>query len=451
MAILMLVILIAFLIIAYFFGKRDLVSPLFLLCLILLVSFLIVLSNYSNWEVKINGYFVLYLSTAIVCFGLGAALVKAFFPKKVRAVNGLNKVPVSELDIPKKYPAWLLLFISLVLGSIYIYKLLSDAGTAASFSEKLRKIYDSIVYDDYSPGFIFNQMREIVTAIAYVGTYRLLIRIYKGRKDKTSIIALGLTILMLFAVALVTSDRNIFLRYAIFFVCLYVIFFYQNNKGKNSNFKIVARVVVIALIAFIIFFLFGKLKQYSSNINRVIGIYGGSGLYNFNLWIEDFDEPLTYGSSTFATFLNSVKSIFGSFGFDIEGIEIADRFDKFITFSSSNGYVYSSNIYSALKPFVQDFGYFGVMLFPFITGCFYQWLYLKMKNSNYGFAWLAYSMLIYPVIFYPIADQLFGRFNLGFVYEIVWLSIFYYLIFGKRKKHSKQYSSVGINKVADGK
>ncbi len=451
MAILMLVILIAFLIIAYFFGKRDLVSPLFLLCLILLVSFLIVLSNYSNWEVKINGYFVLYLSTAIVCFGLGAALVKAFSPKKVRAVNGLNKVPVSEFDIPKKYPAWLLLFISLVLGSIYIYKLLSDAGTAASFSEKLRKIYDSIVHDDYSPGFIFNQMREIVTAIAYVGTYRLLIRIYKGRKDKTSIIALGLTILMLFAVALVTSDRNIFLRYAIFFVCLYVIFFYQNNKGKNSNFKIVARVVVIALIAFIIFFLFGKLKQYSSNINRVIGIYGGSGLYNFNLWIEDFDEPLTYGSSTFATFLNSVKSIFGSFGFDIEGIEIADRFDKFITFSSSNGYVYSSNIYSALKPFVQDFGYFGVMFFPFITGCFYQWLYLKMKNSNYGFAWLAYSMLIYPVIFYPIADQLFGRFNLGFVYEIVWLSIFYYLIFGKRKKHSKQYSSVGINKVADGK
>lgn len=451
MAILMLVILIAFLIIAYFFGKRDLVSPLFLLCLILLVSFLIVLSNYSNWEVKINGYFVLYLSTAIVCFGLGAALVKAFSPKKVRAVNGLNKVPVSEFDIPKKYPAWLLLFISLVLGSIYIYKLLSDAGTAASFSEKLRKIYDSIVHDDYSPGFIFNQMREIVTAIAYVGTYRLLIRIYKGRKDKTSIIALGLTILMLFAVALVTSDRNIFLRYAIFFVCLYVIFFYQNNKGKNSNSKIVARVVVIALIAFIIFFLFGKLKQYSSNINRVIGIYGGSGLYNFNLWIEDFDEPLTYGSSTFATFLNSVKSIFGSFGFDIEGIEIADRFDKFITFSSSNGYVYSSNIYSALKPFVQDFGYFGVILFPFITGCFYQWLYLKMKNSNYGFAWLAYSMLIYPVIFYPIADQLFGRFNLGFVYEIVWLSIFYYLIFGKRKKYSKQYSSVGINKVADGK
>lgn len=451
MAILMLVILIAFLIIAYFFGKRDLVSPLFLLCLILLVSFLIVLSNYSNWEVKINGYFVLYLSTAIVCFGLGTALVKAFSPKKVRAVNGLNKVPVSEFDIPKRYPAWLLLFISLVLGSIYIYKLLSDAGTAASFSEKLRKIYDSIVHDDYSPGFIFNQMREIVTAIAYVGTYRLLIRIYKGRKDKTSIIALGLTILMLFAVALVTSDRNILLRYAIFFVCLYVIFFYQNNKGKNSNSKIVARVVVIALIAFIIFFLFGKLKQYSSNINRVIGIYGGSGLYNFNLWIEDFDEPLTYGSSTFATFLNSVKSIFGSFGFDIEGIEIADRFDKFITFSSSNGYVYSSNIYSALKPFVQDFGYFGVMLFPFITGCFYQWLYLKMKNSNYGFAWLAYSMLIYPVIFYPIADQLFGRFNLGFVYEIVWLSIFYYLIFGKRKKHSKQYSSVGINKVADGK
>ena len=45
-----------------------------------------------------------HTETAIVCFGLGAALVKAFSPKKVRAVNGLNKVPVSEFDIPKKYP-----------------------------------------------------------------------------------------------------------------------------------------------------------------------------------------------------------------------------------------------------------------------------------------------------------------------------------------------------------
>ena len=433
MAILMLLILLILITIAYFFGKRDLLSPWFLLCLIILLSFTIVLANYSNWEIEIHGIFVVYVTTAVLSFGAGAAIVKVLSSGKIARINKTEKLSIYDSAVKKSYPVNVFLIISVALSVVYIGKLLSDAGSAGSFSEKLRKIYDSIVNDNYSPGFIFNQMREIIVAIAYLNSYRLFIKIFWGKKDRINLFKLVIPVVMLIAITLVTSDRNIFLRYAIYFVCLYVMFFYENCRQKNANSKIAARVAIIAVLAFLIFFVFGKLKQYNSDIERVIGIYGGSGLYRFNLWLNDFNGTLTYGSSTFSTFLNSVKTIFQYVGIDLSNIETVDRFDKFITFTSSNGYIYSSNIYSALKPFVQDFGYFGVILFPLITGCFYQWLYYKMKAGKYNFAWVVYGMLIYPVIFYPILDQLFGRFNLGFVYEFVWLSLLYYFVFGRNK------------------
>ncbi|MDE6790955.1 MAG: oligosaccharide repeat unit polymerase, partial [Clostridia bacterium] len=299
----------------------------------------------------------------------------------------------------------------------------------------------------YTPGFLFNQMREIITAIAYVNTFRLMIRLFSGKnKDSISIIALLIPIVVFVAMVLVTSDRNIFIRYAFYFICLYVLFFRENCRKRNVNLRIIQKVIILGVILLLIFFLLGKLKQYSSGLTRVIGIYGGSGLYDFNLWIEDFKGPFLNGNATFTALLGSLKTIFGYIGIDLN-VETLNRFDAFIEYKSANGYIYSSNIYSAMKPFVEDFGYFGVILFPFIIGAFYQWLFNKMKKRKYGFGWVVYSMLIYPVLFFPIAEQLFGRFTLGFVYELFWLSVLYFAIFGKKKHRSVTRQSAKVTGV----
>ena len=180
MAILMLLILLILITIAYFFGKRDLLSPWFLLCLIILLSFTIVLANYSNWEIEIHGIFVVYVTTAVLSFGAGAAIVKVLSSGKIARINKTEKLSIYDSAVKKSYPVNVFLIISVALSVVYIGKLLSDAGSAGSFSEKLRKIYDSIVNDNYSPGFIFNQMREIIVAIAYLNSYRLFIKIFWG-------------------------------------------------------------------------------------------------------------------------------------------------------------------------------------------------------------------------------------------------------------------------------
>ena len=51
----MFTILAIFLIAAYFLGDKDLLSPWFLLCLMIFAMFIIILLNYNNWDVEING------------------------------------------------------------------------------------------------------------------------------------------------------------------------------------------------------------------------------------------------------------------------------------------------------------------------------------------------------------------------------------------------------------
>ncbi len=438
MAFFFLAIIVAFVLIAYFLGNKDLLSPWFLLCLAIFASYSIILLNYTNWEVKINGTFILYVTTAIIAFGAGCLLVSALRPLPAAADRGLIKVRVDDYNYKKPYPVNLFIVLSVVCAALYVYRLFSDAGSeASSISEKIRAIYDKIVNENYSPGFIFNQCFEILTAVAYVNTYRLFLRFY-SKTDKISRIKLIIPIAVFLVAVVFSSDRNIFIRYAFYAICLLVLFFRENYGKKNVNLKIIQIVVILMLVMVLLFFLMGTLKQYKSDIFKSLSIYGGSGLYDFNLWIKDFNEPLMHGKSTFYTFLTSVQTVFKPLGVDFGDFGLVTRFDPFISYASSNGYVYSSNIYTALKPYVEDFGYFGVIIFPFVIGLFYQWLFLRAKKSKYGFNWVLFCMLIYPVIFFPILEQLFRRFHLGLIYEIGWCAIIYFSVFRRRNKSTNK-------------
>lgn len=405
-------------------------SPWFLLCLMFLTTFSIVLINYNKWEVDINSKFVLYIFTAILAFGCGCALVQ-FIKKPYAASQNKNSLSIVKAEILQaKYPVNLFLFLSIILTCIYVLKLLIDAGMNASFTAVLRHIYEMQSVGGYSPGFIFNQCREVVVAIAYLNVFRLLIRIYSG-KDKLSIIKLILPIFLFLLLIVVSTERNLFLRFAIYSVCVWVFIFAYSHRGKNLNLRIVVRAALILIVIVLLFFLLGVTKQYTSSLFDQISIYCASGLNNFNLWIRDFNEPLLYGKSTFTTFLSTIGVILSPFGIKLSGT--VEQIDPFISYITSDGYHYYTNIYSALKPFVEDFGYFGVIIFPFIIGMFYQWLYWKAKQRSYGLSMIIYCMLIYSVIYFPILEQAFRRFHMGFVYELVWISLLYYFVFVKNK------------------
>lgn len=433
MAILTFILIIICVLMAYFTGKRKFLSPWFLLCAFTLFTFTIMLLNYKNWDLRVNGRFTLYIITALLSFGLGTFFINLTGKNTVTVET---KLSLSQVQYKRIYPVNTFLVLSIICVSIYVGKLYYDVyDPNFSFTHTLRNIYELRNAEDYSPGFIFNQMSEVVRAIAYINTFRLFLKIFnntaKLRRDKVSYIKLILPILIMLVMTVICTDRNIFIRYGIYFICLWMFFYYNNCKSRFVNIRIISMVLVFAVLFFIVFFIMGKMKEYTSDITRVFSIYGGSGLNNFNIWIGDFNEDLKFGQATFTQLITTFGTFLKPFGIKLQGT--VDRVDPFIEFTSSNGYIYSSNIYTALKPFVEDFGYLGVIIFPFIMGLFYQWLYKKAEGSKYGLVWLCYCILIYPIIFFPILEQLFKRFHLGFIYEIVWPLILYYIVFGRKK------------------
>ena len=200
----------------------------------------------------------------------------------------------------------------------------------------------------------------------------------------------------------------------------------------RSNLKIIIKVFIMLIIIVLLFFLLGVTKKYTSSFFDQICIYCASGLNNFNIWIKDFNDPLLYGNSTFTTFLGSLGVLLSPFGVELGGS--VEQIDSFISYVTSDGYHYLTNIFSALKPYVEDFGYFGMILFPFILGILYQWLYMQAKRSKCGLFWIIYAMLLYSVIYFPILEQFFRRFHFGFVYELLWISVLYYFAIGGRKE-----------------
>lgn len=441
MSILMFFLLVFFVIVAYKINNKNLISPGFLLCLALLASYLVILLNYENWEVTINENFVIYVSTGIITFLLGTEFSTLLYTGRTGLAVQTERLPLSQADVKRKYPVNLLMIISLILSAAFVLKLWTDAGAEGTFNERLRRIYENIVNEGYTPGFIFNQFREIIVAIAYVSTFRLLQKFY-SKNDKISAIKLLVPIAAFVVVAVFVTDRNIFIRYAIYFVVLYVLFFTENYKNKNVNSAIIKRVILIIVVCAVIFFLMGLVKQYRSNFTRALSIYGGSGLYNFNLWIADGGSVQEAGNGTFATLTQTINYLLNLIGIDSAGSEAIFAHGKFITYSTANGYVYSSNIYSAFLPFVKDLGYLGVILYPFIIGAIFQLLFLLAQKYKYGFSWLLYGLLIYPVIYFPIAEQFFGRMTLGFVYELMWPAIIYYIVYGGKTKKNVTVNTV---------
>lgn len=439
MALLLFGLLAAFAVAAFFAGGKNLISPWFLLCAVCLATYFIVLLNYTNWNAHINSTLILYLCSAILAFGVGTALINLTYGRKEATAARTDGA-----DLNRPYPVNIFLAATLLLSAAYLTKLIFDAGGASSFSALLKSIYENKISGNYSPGFLFNQMSEIIRAVAYLNTFRLFAQIFEKRY-KISVVKLIIPIILFTLTTLFATDRNVFLRYGIYFICLWIIFYYRHCKKQNVNARIICYILVMSAVLLLVFFAMGKLKQYKSGLFRALSIYGGSGLYNLNLWLESFDGQLMYGRSTFSQFVNTLGTLLKPFGVNLKGS--VSSFDQMISYTSPNGYVYSSNIYSALRPYVEDFGYWGTVIFPFAAGAFYQWLFLKTKRSGCGFALIAYCLLIYPVIFFPIAEQLFRRFHLGFIYETGWVAILYFAVYGKRFKRVAQRYQPKLNGV----
>lgn len=420
--------------IEYFF-QRSYIAPISLFLLSFLMAVVIIIININDWNVHINFRFIPYIFTAVASFMAGCLLVSVF--SKSSALIG--KVQISDYQrrvLSGNYPVTMMLLISGMCTAVYLFMMLRNVGFSDGIRAALRTIYDEAVTGN-NGNFIIHQMQEIVIAVAEINFFQLLVIRYIQKK-RTFNVKLVITIIFFMVCMIVSTDRNIFIRFVLYCMCMWVLFYTKTSTKtkQKTNWKILIKMLLSFVIILLLFYALGKAKNYTSNLNRMVGIYGGSGLYNFNLFLDGFNSSdLKYGNSTFSEFQNTLKTL-GLLGGDVAGTV---THNEFIYYRSPTGYVYASNIYSAMKPYVEDFGFVGVIIYPMVLGVLFEVLYKKTQNQSFGFSWIFYSLMIYPVVYFTITEQFFRRFHLGMVYEIGWSMFFYFLIYGKHGMWSKRF------------
>lgn len=402
--------------------KKDLSNPVFLLSVSFFLSFSVVIYNIKNWDIAIHGYYwetTQCIAASILSFALGYYLISRV--TKTTSLNSLN-VSFEIADRNMNYPyaifsiisvIMFLLFVSINIGTI-------NVGSLSSFQDSLNENYSA--GKDYN--FFTTQILELLVALAYINLHRIAVEKYYLKRRINPL--LFVPILLFLLGALLYTDRNIFLRFMIFFLVTFVMSINWGGISVKKNKKLIIRLSLFIVVIAIVFWVYGYLKEYTSNFERMVGIYAGSGLYGFNLWLHDFDGNYSMGKYSFSAIMRTLET----FGIG-PGSDVSQNWE-YIVYLSKNNYVFATNIYSALRPYYQDFGLTGIIVISLLMGSIFAILYKMAIRRKYGFWWLFYCAHIYHIIYMPIAEQFLIRLHLGLVYEIFWLVVLYYFVYGNK-------------------
>ena len=423
--------------------QKNFIAPFFVLLSSFFMSAFIIVLNVDNWSVNINDSFVIYIFTAMLSFGLGCKLVERFYANHNYDLNRYNELEETEQKLQavfENYPVNVMLFFSLACTLLYVYFMITlYGGSADNVVSLLSNIYRADKDMPSATTRVMHQMLKIIIAMAQINLFAIFASKYVCKQMKVNK-GLFIPLLCFLVCTTLSTDRNIFLRFVLYAFCLWILFYtsISNSEDKSIdliNWVIFKRAFVCIIIVAILFFGLGKVKNYQSDISKALSIYGGSGLYNFNLYLEKFDgNKMKYGEETFSVFLDTISRVLF-----IKNERWVNQNKEFIIYTSKNGYVYMSNVYSAFRPYIEDFGFFGVLLYPFILGMFYERLFIQTRKSKYGLSWVLYSLLLYPLVFITVAEQFFKRFHMGMVYEIGWVLLLYFLLFTKNSLFSKKF------------
>ena len=120
------------------------------------------------------------------------------------------------------------------------------------------------------------------------------------------------------------------------------------------------------------------------DITNVFSIYTFGGVAGFSSYLSDihsFSSELTYGRYTFSSLYN------------ILGIVKAEPgiYDQYLNISPKK----TANIYSIFRPLLEDFGYFGMIIWAFFLGFISNFVFYKAINGSMIAISLAISIYIY--------------------------------------------------------
>ena len=412
----------------YFLSGKKILFPSVIVCGMFLLSSLFTAIN-KKWGIQIQLDTYLILIFSIIFFSIGCLLGR----EKIIVVGKKTSKANSYLDITKinmsKDMAFLVDLVCLAVSFFYFRYQLSLSfvyGNTNGLSGMIGALRRAIVNDAEVArlGIALNLGISFTRAAGITSLYIIISNVIERRRIK--IYTLLPVVCLLINSILATGRGALIMIVTTIIYDIYAINYLKNNK--NINGKIIRYGILLFCVFIIVFWALGTLTETSKVLNfwDTISIYIGSPIVCIDGFIKKgWNVSSAFGIHTFAGIYNMLST----FGFDIDFISNHEKMFRWST--------YSSNIYTALYPYLFDFGVLGTFFMQFVLGLLNGTVWKKYTNNNAvtNFLLITYGRFFgSALVYYSIAE----RFCSNYLALNAIAEMFFYLIIIKyfiRKHH----------------
>lgn len=387
--------------------------------------------NYQIWG-DIHWLTVLVIFYALIAFSLGS-----FFGKNVQQTYKKSVIRYRSNPITNNihFALWFVICMNtfMIIVAYYYYKFMYSnsliGGNAGGYMHMFSYARMALSGDEFLPmGIGLSTAIKISFGFAHVQTY-LVIQdfVNKGRK---SIRINDFFSICIFLVHTILSGGRTKMLYFIVYIIVVLVVSYRNkarwtNIRQKSGVKYILLGIIIGLTLFWVidktvrgsvygteFTIWGQLSKYISS-----PIYALDNYLQNPTYMLDFRQTET---------MYPLISILNKLGAKIPFINNAL---EFTSFGKSETVI--TNIYTAIRRYVHDFGFLGLFLSMFIQGILYEKSYLVVKKNNLsGLGLVMYAILVYPVAFYFIEERFLNDlFTLTMIFQVICVIIFWKIRF----------------------
>lgn len=385
--------LILMLVIDIYISKTVLTASNFLITIFIVGTIFSIIGNFT-WNERISPNLYIIVICSILVFNIGELLL---FRKKL---------PLEENVVLRHgHLMWILLFsvVSLGLNIKMIIDILILNGYSFDMGNILGflRIY-MVSGDEYS-----NYLANLFVMFSYGTGYLSIYYLIKNKNRKSILIHMLIILIMIINIILSTNRSTLIL------VSIYTIVLLLENTGK-IKIKHLMYLVGVGFITISVSLFLGSERSFVEfNSFKSLVHYAGSSMIALNRFLtSDFDRNLIFGEETFV----GIRMLLNRFFENVHPGVIHKEFIFLIDGSSSN-------IYTAFRSYIKDFGYIANFVIMFISGFIFG-LASNFKKSSLSI--IIYAYFISNLSFSLFAPTLFSSL---FTIREIFILLFIFLIY----------------------
>ncbi len=396
-----------------------------MIALYIIASFCyIFLSN--KWQTSLSFLTILVVISSLVVFFIGEIVSNKFviikYNNKNRKIttNDLKQFNTALYIRPSVFLIFLVVGIASLIGR---FKYAWDLAIYAGNEDGLYRMLNFVYYAKYHLPNIPEESQFITFGVVITECFAIIcLFIFMSRKHGgIKKIPYLIPLCVYSCQAALNGGRTWILRLIITILTLALYFMFIRGGNKKTFSKIIKLVLIFAVLFFVGYRLYGIARQSFKVDYETILAYPASPLEALNRYLENPKYSSGFGDETLVT----IKGILNKLGFNFKVNSIA------LEMVYWEGY--ETNIYTSVRRYIADFGFFFMFIIQFLIGFFYGYLNKILRKTDSIPFVLFYSVIMYPVIESIFEERFFlGLLSAGTIYVLVGFLLLFRIVHSKK-------------------